>query len=65
MLTDFVSIDVGSDDASDIGVLRAYDQAGMLLEEVISGSIGAGGSETISITRPTADIAWVIATGHA
>ncbi len=59
----FVLIDVGSDDASDLAWLRAYDSSGTLLEEVISGSVAAGGSETLSISRPTADIAYVIAAG--
>ncbi|MEM7454200.1 MAG: S8 family serine peptidase [Planctomycetota bacterium] len=58
-----VSIDVGSDDASDVGFLRAYDAGGNLLDEVVSGSISTGGSETITITRPSADIAYVIAAG--
>lgn len=61
--TSFVSIDVGSDDASDVGFLRAYDASDNLLEEVISGSVATGGSETISITRPTADIAYIVASG--
>ncbi|MFK7767248.1 MAG: M4 family metallopeptidase [Mariniblastus sp.] len=58
-----VSIDVGSDDASDVGLLRAYDASDNLLAEVTSDAIGAGGSETITISRPTADIAYVIAAG--
>lgn len=63
VLQSFVSIDVGSDDASDVAWLRAYDAGGTLLDEVISGSVASGGSETISISRPTADIAYVISAG--
>ncbi|MEM7456966.1 MAG: S8 family serine peptidase [Planctomycetota bacterium] len=59
----FVSIDVGSDDASDIAFLNAYDSAGNLLATVTSGSVSTGNSETISITRPQADIAYIIAAG--
>lgn len=59
----FVSIDVGSDDASDVAWIRAYDSSGTLLDEKISGSVASGGSETISISRPSADIAYVISAG--
>ena len=59
----FVSIDVGSDDQSDIGFLRAYDEAGTLLAQVISGNIANGDSETLSITRDTADIFYILAAG--
>ena len=59
-----VSIDVGSDDASDIGWLQAYDASDNLLAEVTSVAVGAGGSDTITISRPTADIAYVIAAGR-
>lgn len=58
-----VSVDVGSDDASDVAWLRAYDSADNLLDEVISGSVSLGNFETISISRASADIAYVIAAG--
>lgn len=58
-----VSIDAGSDDASDVSFLRAYDAGGNLLQEVLSGSISSGGSETLTITRSSADIAYIIAAG--
>jgi methionine-rich copper-binding protein CopC len=58
-----VSIDVGSDDASDVGFLRAYDAQGNLLEEQISSALSTGQSETLTISRSTADIAYVIAAG--
>ena len=61
--TSFVSIDVGSDDSSDVAFLRAYSSTGALLEEVVSGSVSTGGSQTISIMRPSADIAYIISAG--
>lgn len=64
--TGFVSIDVGSDDSSDIAFLRAFDANGNLLDEVISGAVSTGGSETISIDRSgTNDIAYIVAAGLA
>ncbi len=59
----YVSIDVGSDDNSDSAVLRAYDFAGNLLEQVFSGGVPNGGSETIFIRRATNEISYVEATG--
>jgi Zn-dependent metalloprotease len=58
-----VSIDVGSDDGSDVGFLRAYDLQGNLLEEVVSNALSTGQSQTLTITRGTAEIAFVIAAG--
>ena len=58
-----VSIDIGSDDGSDVGFLRAYDASDTLLEEVVSGSLSTGQSETLTISRAQADIAYVIAAG--
>ncbi|MCA9126212.1 MAG: pre-peptidase C-terminal domain-containing protein [Planctomycetales bacterium] len=60
-----VSIDAGSDDASDVTRLSAYDAAGMLLAEVISSALVSGQSQTLSINRPTADIAFIVAGGFA
>ncbi len=59
----FVSIDVGSDDASDVAWLRAYDSNNVLLDEVVSGSVANGNRQTISLSRPTADIAYIVAAG--
>jgi Zn-dependent metalloprotease len=59
-----VSIDVGSDDASDVGFLRAFDSQGNLLEEVVSSALASGESETLTITRSTAEIAYIIAAGE-
>jgi len=61
--TDFVSIDAGSDDSSDVSVLQAYSASGTLLAEVVSGAISSGNSETLSITRSSPDIAYAIAFG--
>ena len=63
VLQSTVSIDVGSDDASDVAWLRAYDASNNLLSEVVSGSVASGEKETITISRPTAEIAYVIAAG--
>ncbi|MCA9080030.1 MAG: hypothetical protein KDA58_05695, partial [Planctomycetaceae bacterium] len=63
--TNFVSIDVGSDDSSDISFLRAYDATGTLLQEVLSSALTTGNSETLSITRPTAEIAYILAGGYS
>lgn len=62
-LTSFVSIDVGSDDSSDVGFLRAYDASNNLLQEVTSGSVATGGKETLTINRTSADIAYIVAAG--
>ncbi|QEG23529.1 M4 family metallopeptidase [Mariniblastus fucicola] len=58
-----VSIDVGSDDASDIAFLRAFDSSGNLLEEVVSGAVASGDFETLTISRGTSEIAYVVAAG--
>lgn len=58
-----VSIDVGSDDGSDVGFLRAFDADGNLLEEVVSAALSNGQSETLTITRVSPDIAYVISAG--
>ena len=63
VLQSTVSIDVGSDDSSDVAWLRAYDSSNNLLAEAVSGSIASGGSETLTISRPSADIAYVISAG--
>ena len=59
----FVSIDVGSDDYWDQAFLRAFDAAGNLLDEVVSGNVPIGGSETISIQRASNEISYVEASG--
>ncbi len=59
----YVSIDVGSDDNSDVAFLRAYDFTGTLLQQVTSGGVPNGGSETIFIQRAANEIAYVEASG--
>lgn len=59
----YVSIDVGSDDTLDVAFLRAYDSSGTLLQEVIGSGAAIGESETLTISRPVADISYVIAAG--
>lgn len=61
--TNRVSIDVGSDDPSDVAFFRAYDASGTLLEQLISPNLSAGQSVTLTITRPTADISYILAAG--
>jgi hypothetical protein len=58
-----VSITVGSDDSSDISVLQAFDVNNVLLESVTSTALSAGQSQVLTMTRPTNDIAFVIAGG--
>lgn len=59
----YVSIDVGADDDTDVGFLRAYDVDGNFLEEVVSRALTTGESETLVITRGIAEIGYVIAAG--
>ncbi len=61
---DYVSIDVVADDTSDIGILRAYDTAGVLLGEIVSPIATPDQPATMSIIRPTADIGYVIMSGY-
>ncbi len=58
-----VSIDAGSDDSSDVSILEAYDAGSTLLASVVSVGLASGQSQTLSITRPTADIAFIVAYG--
>jgi hypothetical protein len=46
-----------------VGRLEAYSAAGELLERYTTGVL-TGGSETMRISRPTAEIAYVVAYGH-
>ncbi len=64
-LTRVVSIDAGSDDPSDVTRLRAYNANDVLIAEVTSASLASGQSETLTIQRPKADIAYVVAGGVA
>ncbi len=62
-LQTFVSIDVGADDTTDTGYLRAYAADGTFLEEVVSSALAEGESETLTIMRPIAEIAYILAAG--
>ena len=46
------------------GRLEAYDAAGNLLFRYTTGSLASGSVETMTIRRPSADIAYAIAGGH-
>ncbi|HIK51512.1 MAG TPA: choice-of-anchor J domain-containing protein, partial [Oscillatoriales cyanobacterium M59_W2019_021] len=62
--TSSVSIDFISDDSSDIGQLEAYDADGNLLETYTTAVLTTGQSETMTVTRDSADIAYILATGQ-
>lgn len=61
-----VSLDFGNNDAysSDWGTLAAFDSAGNLLEYVSEHIMTPGQWVTLSITRSTADIAWILGLGN-
>ena len=48
-----------------IGRLEAYSSSGVLLGRYTTASLSGGSRETMTLTRPTADIAYVIARSHA
>ena len=62
---DSVSIDIIGDDFSgtDIGVLYAYNSAGILLDTITTNPLSLGQVFNAQITRPSFDIAYVIAGG--
>ncbi|UCF42986.1 MAG: hypothetical protein JSV99_10435 [Planctomycetota bacterium] len=61
----YVAIDIiGNNDLADYGILEAYDSGGSLLASVSNGSaLYDGDVFTATITRPSYDIAYVIASG--
>ncbi len=62
----FVSLDLIADDDFDPSVIRANAESGALLAEAtVSGAAGVGFAQTAAINRPSADIAYVIATNPA
>ncbi len=63
VLQSYVSIDFGSDDDGDAGVLRAYDIDDNLLVEASSSPIALGGSETVVIDWGIPEIAYIVAAG--
>jgi hypothetical protein len=60
-----VSIRALSSGIPSIGRLEAYDAAGNLLGRYTTATLTANKSELMSISRPTAEIAYVVAYGHA
>lgn len=62
-LVSSLSIDAISDDALDVGVLEAYDVNNNLLATYTTAGLAAGAVETMTISRATAEIAYVIASG--
>ncbi len=63
--TSVVQIDAIGDFNSSYGRLEAYDSTGKLLARYTTQLLTAGQPETMTIARDTADIAYVIAGGHA
>jgi len=62
---DYVAIDIIGDDAGgDVGILYAYDSAGVLLDSAASGVLGYGEVFTAEISRAGFDIAYIIAGGE-
>ena len=60
---DYVSIDFITNNGSDEGVLEAYDSGGTLLAS--ADAFSSGGPDTVEISRPSYDIAYIIASGVA
>ncbi len=59
-----VRLDYISDDSSDFGHMRAFNAAGSELFEYVTANLGTGAVETMTITRPAADIAYILASGR-
>jgi len=59
-----VSIDLIPDDTYDPGIMRAYNASGTLLQELLVPAPPLGGFTTMTITRPSADIAYIMAAGN-
>ncbi len=60
---DYVAIDFITNDSSDSGVLEAYDSTGTLLAS--ADALSSGAPDTVEISRPSYDIAYIIASGVA
>ncbi|HVT88475.1 MAG TPA: M36 family metallopeptidase [Tepidisphaeraceae bacterium] len=58
-----VSIDLVPNDTYDPGIIRAYNSAGTLLQEVTYPAPTLGSFTTMTVTRPTNDIAYILAAG--
>ena len=59
-----VQIDAIGTHADSCGRLEAYDASGKLLARYTTSALGVGAVQTMVISRPMADIAYVIASGH-
>jgi hypothetical protein len=62
--TTTLSIDAVARSSAGYGRLEVYNSEGELLDRYTTGLLEAGAVETMTITRPTADIAYAIATSH-
>ncbi len=62
--TGAVQIDAIAPVNNAVGRLEAYNAAGELLERYTTAPLGSGQVETMSISRPAADIAYIIAGGY-
>jgi len=61
--TDSVAVDIIGNDSSDQGTLRAFNAANVQVGSQTSGIVGLGVIQTLTITRPSPDIAYIIASG--
>ena len=61
--TNNVSLDFIGNDASDTGLLEAYDESGNLLGTVLSSALGIDEVGSVSFEIPTNDIAFILAGG--
>ena len=57
-----VTIDVISDDSSDVTELRAYDRWGVLLDTDLSRALSTGAVETLTVSSP--GISYILAGGY-
>jgi hypothetical protein len=63
--TNYVAIDVIGNDSSDMGQLLAFNSLGTQIGSYTSGTVGTSQFETMSVTRPVWDIAYVLASGYS
>ncbi|MEM7313491.1 MAG: Ig-like domain-containing protein, partial [Planctomycetota bacterium] len=63
VLTDFVSIDAVAKVNATRGFLRGYNSEGVFVEQVLGEFLFPGQTQSLTIQRPTADIAYVVAGG--
>jgi hypothetical protein len=59
-----VSIDVISDDPSDVGSFQAFNSAGILLTSLLSPALATGNFHTFTATSATRDIAYILVGGR-